>query len=762
MSESAASCSIYSSFLLVTDFVLTLCLSFHSRHGLIRTFALPPSSINSLSYSSLVHLLEIDVPWEKSRWAQLPLGDGKRAEKEPGRSAFQNLNPLGKTPELSIFVEEPIRSGEWKKVEEWKATSSSKSNTTTSTSRPHSVEGSESYSLISVLMKDFWNERLKLSGYTHLTIRNPKDGPPGALRRRTTSTASSSSLTSRFKRRDGSSMSQSSSRTTLASAASENEDVEFEPQPTGLERVGRHLSRLSVSLASLFGALDVAGRDSDLDPENLGYVNVDNVSDEETDGQRSRSGLRRRIGKKIRRANPTDSSIRESGSSSRATTSRNQEPTGALGLLVQILPAPLLRLSGLSRFKPSSRKAKKSARSRNSNPNGNGFASLQSDPDSDVDALSLHTSAGPQSDLETDLDEDARELDASEISSNSSKIRKLFKTPLTNASTSTFNSDTDGERSSVKSSSRRGFKGKKRRKDGNDPMSTDGGSDTDGSGWAGGDSKKQASVLRKAAMRKNHSQTSPSEDQTGGFWKALLGTRLGAEAEKRDSVDSLERGRKENLKQRKWKSPREIQTSKGRSGFNERLDIDSPDKLRFSRPLPPISSEGGKRSTSTNANSKDGSDDGQDAATIATSRALSSYEALTSSTPSTIKGASMNKKSELPDLTLSQFGRGSSSTKSSVSPTSGSSRSKRTIEVDEDPFARSQPSSIIGRFNSSSSNSNDETPSQPFQSQAPSTPNNLSALKRTASLDTITPTPHDSGFAGGDKKTGKSKVSAIR
>lgn len=722
----------------------------------------------------------------------MPLKNGKRAKREPGKSVLGNLNPLGKNQELAIWVEHPVRSGEWKKVEQWKASRSQQ--VSSGTSRDSSLDVSESHSLVSVLMQQFWDERLKSSGYTHLTIRASKDGPPGAARLRTTSTSSTSSLTSKLKRKDASNLSASSSGATLASGAaseSEGENVYYEAQPTGLERVGRHLSRLSVSLASLFGALDVAaergGRSSDresyLDPEDLGYVNVRDVSDEETDGQRPGAGLRRRIGNKVNRGKASTSSresIREDGGDS-STRRGNSNRSGALGLLVQILPAPLLRFSGLSRLKSSTqrKKTKKPVFSRNADSTGNGFISIQSDAESDVDALSLHTSAGISSDLETDLDPDAEALDPSDITSNSAKIRKLFKTPLTNNSTSSFDSsrngdysDADGERGSISNISRSRFKGKNKRRDASE-------SDTDG--WVGAENQRQASLLRKAAMKRKNSDASVDRSGAGGgFWKALLGTRLGSEAERRDSVDSVERGRKENLKQRKWVPPQQIRIVNGKSGFKERLDIESPDKLRFSQPLPAISNSNSSRTGSKDLPSpqdqtQSEEDDNQDAATIATSRALSSYEVFTSSKPSTVKASSLKTKDQplLPSLDLSSFGRSSNSRtfssglKGSSSPTTvstnGSYRSKKTVELDDDPF-RSQPLSIAGRMSTEASPGYGSSPSPHPASlipgtRDPATPKGkMPALKRTASLDTITGVAPDSGFAS-DKKAGKSKVS---
>jgi hypothetical protein len=218
-----------------------------------RTFSLPPSSLKTLSSTSLAHILELDIPISRSRWD--PETRSGRAARTR-RGSWQSLRTVG---ERIMLAAQP--------AEVWIAYQPRIAGAAGAKPRHPRWLRLDDFALAEPTLQSAVLERYLRSYITveeepewlSLMIREASEGAPPASDDR---------------------------------------------GPTGMQRVGKGLSRLSLGVASLFGALDVldggerseARRRAEL--EELGFVEIEGAQGSESNAAppRSPSPFARRLG----------------------------------------------------------------------------------------------------------------------------------------------------------------------------------------------------------------------------------------------------------------------------------------------------------------------------------------------------------------------------------------------------------------------------------------------------------------------------------
>ncbi|PWN30115.1 hypothetical protein BDZ90DRAFT_5101 [Jaminaea rosea] len=207
-----------------------------SRGGAVRTFALPPSSIDGLTYETLARILDLERSLEDSSWG-LP-GSGNSARRKGKRSSsstnFFGSSSRSRTSHLpTLYIEHtvdpsilatgskrtPRPYSKWSPLTPW----------------PHPNE-----SLQGFLMADFFRRQVTKGAWVHLTIKEKGEPPP-------------------------------------------KDSEAF--GPSGVARIGKGLSRLSWGLGSLFGGLDSPASPREEPARRQQYLQLkDNLLDSSEEG----------------------------------------------------------------------------------------------------------------------------------------------------------------------------------------------------------------------------------------------------------------------------------------------------------------------------------------------------------------------------------------------------------------------------------------------------------------------------------------------
>lgn len=225
-----------------------------------RTFSLPPSSLKTLSSTVLAHILELDVPISRSRWDP-DMRSGRAARTRQG--SWSSLRSVG---ERIMLAAQP--------AEVWVAYQPRIAGAAGARLRHPKWLRLDSFALAEPTLQSAVLEQYLRSYITveeepewlSLMVREANAGAPPASEDR---------------------------------------------GPTGMQRVGKGISRLSLGVASLFGALDVldggerseARRRAEL--EELGFVEIEGAQGSEVNAAppRTQSPFARRLGG-LRRKKP--------------------------------------------------------------------------------------------------------------------------------------------------------------------------------------------------------------------------------------------------------------------------------------------------------------------------------------------------------------------------------------------------------------------------------------------------------------------------